>query len=109
MKVGIDMVHLPRAEKLMNSPDDLTRLFSTSELSYHTKRGISRERIGGLLALKEAYFKAVGKKGEWHSIEIGHELSGAPYIVVLQKESEKITSVSVSHDGEYVVAVVCLP
>lgn len=77
-------------------------LFSDNELEAIRN---DTTRASGYIALKEAYFKAVGKKGDWRTLEVGHEESGKPFLIA---GNEKISSVSISHDGEYATAVVLL-
>lgn len=102
MRIGIDLVSIRRVERLLGSPKECAMLFNNNELE--AIQGDTM-RAGGYIALKEAYFKAVGKKGDWHALEVGHEESGAPFLMI---GDEKISSVSISHDGEYATAVVLL-
>ena len=99
MKIGIDMVYIPRAERILHSVEELSALFDESEM-VHLK---DAESVAGAIALKEAFFKAVGEKKEWKTVRVCHKESGAPY---LEHDTESIEAVSISHDGDYTIAVV---
>ncbi len=102
MRVGIDLVSIRRVERLLSSTEECERLFTDAEMrSLHN----DTKRAGGYLAVKEAYCKAIGKKIDWLLLEVCHEESGAPFLRV---GDDTITSVSISHDGEYATAVVLL-
>lgn len=111
MKVGIDMVYIPRAKRLLETPEEARVLFHEEEMKHLS----SAERVAGAIALKEAYFKACGKKKDWQSVRVAHFESGAPYLKVFVPEGmipgmdfRIVETVSLSHDGEYAGAVVII-
>ena len=99
--VGVDIVHIQKIEKLLRSVEAARKVFHPSELS--DKR---LEHIAGIFAAKEAYFKAAGKAPEWLSVEVTAGENSAPDISVAGSRVKP--SVSISHDGEYAVAVVVI-
>jgi phosphopantetheine--protein transferase-like protein len=100
MKIGIDLVHLPKFIEKIKDETLLQRLFTDEELR---EAGGSAETLAGMFAAKEAYFKAVRHTPEWHAVQLRHDTDGAPQLVARGQSGE--ISVSISHDGEYVTAV----
>lgn len=101
MQVGIDLVNIKRAEKIIESTEQLQIILTNDEISHIT----GPERLAGNIALKEAFFKAKQKKQDWHSVEVRYSDNGAPYLI---SATGKHTSVSISHDGQYAIAIVIL-
>ena len=101
MKVGTDIVHIPRIEKAIQSDSFVKRVYTKSELEY-CKRA---ESFAGLFAAKEAYMKALGGgiDREFTEVEIAHDKKGKPYISGVEN-----SDLSISHDGEYAVATVII-
>jgi len=92
-------------KKLMSQPEIINKIFHPSEL-----KRFESEHLGGIFAVKESTFKALGiKSNSWLLIEIIHTNEGKP-VLVLSKDLNlsKIisTDCSISHDGNYVFAVV---
>lgn len=82
----------------------LSKIFSPHELSSHT----STESRAGVFAAKESIIKALRLPGgSWHKIEIRSEDNGRP-VMTLEEHDIAIKSldISISHDGEYAMAVV---
>ena len=110
MNVGIDLVKIENINKLKKKK----KFFNESELEYIFKHN-SLETIAGLYAAKEATLKSL-KLGinsyELLDIEVRHNENNAPYLTFhgnLKKKiaSEKLSfSLSISHDGDYAVAIV---
>lgn len=97
MDVGIDLVAVARIEQILADPVLVRKFFSNQEITDNL------ESLAGILAAKEAYMKAHGKKLDWLSIEIRKSDSGKPYIV-----DKPNAHLSISHDRLYAVAVVLL-
>lgn len=102
MAVGIDIVYIPRfvgKEKLAE------RILSPSELEIYKLRPNKEEFLAGRFAAKEAFLKAI-KEGigriAFHHFEITYQRDGRPEIT----HGGKTYPVSISHDGDYAVAVV---
>ena len=100
--LGIDLVYLPEFEKKLKT-FSLERIFLPHELSQNK----SKESLVGIFAAKEAFFKAIGKKEDWLSVWIEKNKYGKPEIKTLLFNNKKI-EVSISHAGEYVIAIVMI-
>lgn|SRR3990167_8256319 len=105
VKLGCDLQHIPRfiqASKKSNL--FLSNLFSAHELANNSKI----ESLSGLFAVKEAIIKAVGLEGgSWKKIEITKGDSGKPVAFVEGFKNIISQDISISHDGEYSMAVAC--
>ncbi len=112
--IGIDLIKTSRMKKLMERFEQkaLKKFLSDDEIllvkSYKT--------AAGFWAVKEATSKAlgVGIGGEcsFFDISITKTQKGAPKIELSDKVTKNFnitdTSVSITHDGEYAIAVVAL-
>lgn len=98
MKVGIDLVKISRFKKA--AMGELGKVFLKSELEQNPRA----ESLAGIFAAKEAFFKAIGKKGDWLSVCIDKQPSGKPVVLSAKGKAE----VSISHDGEYAIAIVLI-
>ncbi len=99
MKLGIDLVHIPRIETLLRDAAHVAAVFSPEEMAadVHT--------MAGRFAAKEAYFKASGAKGDWRSVQVLRRETGEPYLVCPDGARARL---SISHDGDYAIAVVLI-
>lgn len=112
--IGIDLVHIPRIRKAIESEAFVMRVFTENERAYAAARPDAAESYAGMFCAKEAAVKAFksGFCGEVMplDIEITHDPSGAPSVVprgkTAAKFADRIIEVSISHDGDYAVAVV---
>ena len=76
----------------------------------------NHKTAAGFWAVKEACSKAlgvgIGSECSFHDIEITKTAKGAPLILLSSRLIEKFnindTSVSITHDGEYAIAVVAI-
>lgn len=103
IKTGVDLVYLPRFRKSLESGGTsfLQRVYVPQELVDQ-----SPTHLAGIFAAKEAVIKTLGLPADsWHSIQVSHNLSGAPH-VKFQPPISHLThhSLSISHDGNYVIA-----
>ncbi|KAF0124471.1 MAG: hypothetical protein FD189_2063 [Elusimicrobia bacterium] len=101
LKVGCDIVFIPRFEKaLREGGEELRRrLFAP-----HESEGAGPERLAGIFAAKEAALKAVGAPaGGWLEFSLERGEDGAPR---LSTTLPWLLEVSISHDGDYALAVV---
>jgi len=114
MKIGTDIIAIKRLEKSLEKFGDRfkEKYLNASEI----KRTKKLESLAGLWAAKEAIAKAlgcgIGKDLSFHDIEIIKDAQGAP-LFRLGKEAQKkhkITesSLSISHDGGFAIAVVVI-
>jgi holo-[acyl-carrier protein] synthase len=97
--IGIDMVYLPSFKKQLElgGTSFLEKAFQPDELQNQ-----KLEHLAGLWAAREAVLKAAGLTVEqWLQIVINHLPSGKPEARVGAQQFE----ISISHDGDYAVAV----
>ena len=99
MRVGTDIVQISRITESIKSEHFLKNVFTESECKYAKKA----ESYAGLFAAKDAYLKALGTgiDRRLNEIEILHDEKGKPYI-----SGAPNSDLSISHDGEYAIAVV---
>ncbi len=105
MAIGIDIVHMPRFE---GKETLAKRILSKEELLIYEKRNDKVKFLAGRFAAKEAFLKAVrGGFGQiaFSHIDVLYDALGVPYLLYKEVRYE----VSISHDGEYAVAVVNIP
>jgi phosphopantetheine--protein transferase-like protein len=115
IRCGIDIAYIPDMVRLFKDEVVARRFFLPSELMVPelTRQGqktsVSMEHLAGVVAAKEAFFKALGMVPKFLDVEVAYEASGRPKLVVAPKW-EKFTSadVSISHDKDYAVAMVIL-
>jgi holo-[acyl-carrier protein] synthase len=104
-RLGCDIVQLSRFADTVRREGEafLSRVFLPEE-----SNGSSIERLAGIFAAKEATCKALGiPAGQWHDIHVSYEPNGAPRLTVaIPSGSSPELTLSISHDGDYVVAVV---
>ena len=106
IKIGCDVVYMPRLEKHLNHKEWLDKILTLAEQNqYHSLKLDKRklEYLCGRFACKEAYAKAMGKG-------IG-DISFLDFEVLRQENGQALSNkgqVSISHDGDYAFAVVIL-
>ncbi|GIW47176.1 MAG: holo-[acyl-carrier-protein] synthase [Deltaproteobacteria bacterium] len=115
--IGIDLVYIPRIKKLLDKWGNTfkKRVFSDNEIAYSEKHLKYENHYAANFAVKEAFFKAIGRGFRFKDIETLRDEHGKPYINLYGEAKKtastlKISSIhtSISHDGEYSVAVVLL-
>ncbi|KAE8373761.1 4'-phosphopantetheinyl transferase superfamily [Aspergillus bertholletiae] len=133
LNIGTDIVHLPRITRLIHRGDYLTR-FTRRILNDHEQRdfrtrfalsataNLPNQRspksstdmarwLGGRFAAKEAARKAAPHGAAslgWKDVmvRVSETDKGRPEVVYLHGETARVGKLSISHDGEYVVATV---
>jgi holo-[acyl-carrier protein] synthase len=108
--IGVDIVDLERfGLSIERTPHLGERLFTSFE------RAARPESLAAAFAAKEAVAKALGAPGnlEWHDVEVRHDDSGRPYLLVTGTVAAAAAArgilrwhVSLSHDGGAAVAMV---
>ena len=108
LKTGIDLVHVAQIKKMVGNEAALKRLLHRTEL--HNPGTNRVEHIAGIVAAKEAFFKALGSVPRWLDVEIVYEKNGKPRLKYsgILKQKIKEADVSISHDKDYAVASVVL-
>ena len=112
--IGIDLIKTSRMNRLIERFGDkaLQKFLSQNEITLVK----NHKTAAGFWAVKEACSKAlgvgIGSECSFHDIEITKTQKGAPQIKlsneVTKKFNIKDASVSITHDGEYAIAVVAL-
>lgn len=112
--IGVDLIKTSRMNRLMERFGEkaLLKFLSHNEI----KLVKNYKTAAGFWAVKEAVSKAlgtgIGSECGFHDIEICKTSKGAPYIVladsIIKKYKIQDTSISITHDGEYAIAVVAL-
>jgi phosphopantetheine--protein transferase-like protein len=101
---GVDIIYIPGVQKISRDEAMLKKFLDAAEI-----QNPSLEHLAGLIAAKEAFFKALGIMPKFRDVQITHDPSGKPQLKV-PSLLKKYTScdVSISHDGDYAVAFVVL-
>ena len=112
--IGIDLIKTARMSHLIERFGDkaLQKFLSKDEINLVK----NHKTAAGFWALKEACSKAlgvgIGAECSFHDINIFKTPKGAPKIQLSKKIIDKFnisdTSVSITHDGEYAIAVVAI-
>ena len=112
--IGIDLVKTSRIKRFMERFGDkaLQKFLSTNEINLVK----NYKTASGFWATKEAVSKALGvgisKECSFFDIEIYKTEKGAPKLKLSDKLRENFsivdTSLSITHDGEYAIAVVAI-
>jgi holo-[acyl-carrier protein] synthase len=116
---GVDIAETSRLEEGLERHGErfTKRLFTPAEVAYCERFKNRGERYAARFAAKEAAFKALGTGWgsgvRWLDVEITHQPSGKPELVLTGRAQEVarglgITrmAVSISHSDRYVVAQV---
>ncbi len=112
--IGIDLVKISRIDRFIKrfGEKGLKKFLSDDEI----KLIKNHKTAAGFWAVKEACSKAlgtgIGAECSFHDIVISKTNKGAPQIILsnhlLKKFNIKATSASITHDGEYAIAVVAI-
>jgi len=116
--LGIDLVKINRIKDIIEKWDTkfTSRLFTPLEIDYCSKHKTPYLHYASTFAAKEALIKAHGRGNiKFKEIEILREDTGKPIIkihgnamqIMKNKDIHNI-SVSLTHDGDYAIAVVVL-
>jgi holo-[acyl-carrier protein] synthase len=118
---GVDIAETSRLEQGLERHGErfTKRLFTPAEVAYCERFKNRGERYAARFAAKEAAFKALGTGWgagvRWLDVEITHQPSGKPELVLTGRAQEVARglgvtrmAVSISHSNRYVVAQVIL-
>ena len=107
LKIGCDLVFIPKfvdSAKQSNGTF-LEKLFTSYELAQEP----TYESLAGVFAVKEAFLKASGLKFDsWHQMEVYKLASGKPVLHFPTDIHYESIDISISHDGDYAMAVVVI-
>ena len=106
LAIGTDIVEINRFRKLPYTKNKkfYNKIFTKSEILYCIKYKDPYPHFAVRFAAKEAVIKSIKNKIEMKDIEISHKKS-KPFVKILKKESS-IFHISLSHDGEYAIAMI---
>ena len=112
MKIGTDIVEIARIQRSIDRFGEkfIDRFLTKTE----SDRVVNISSIAGIWAAKEAISKAlgcgIGRNLSFKDITIYKDSRGAPYFKLSQKAQDfysiKDSSLSISHDGGFAIAVV---
>jgi len=112
--IGIDLIKTSRMDSFIEKFKDkaLKKFLSSSEIELVK----NYKTAAGFWAAKEACSKAlgvgIGSECSFHDILIAKTAKGAPYITlsqhILKNYNISDISLSITHDGDYAVAVVAI-
>lgn len=112
--IGIDLIKLERMQQLMDrfGEKSLQKFLSADEI----KLVKNYKTAAGFWAVKEACSKAlgtgIGSECSFLDISISKTPRGAPVLELSQRVMQnfkiKSTSLSITHDGDYAIAVVAI-
>ena len=126
IKTGIDIVKISKvAELIKKDPNFTSKILTDAEVLYCESKKVNGnldkeyQTVAGLYATKEAVLKALGvgitKLTYFKQIEVAHNEFNKPYLNTFGEVSEicctlDITEndISISHDGEYAIAICVL-
>ena len=116
---GVDIAETSRLEQALERHGErfAKRVFTPAEIAYCEKYKNRGERYAARFAAKEAAFKALGTGWgagvRWLDVEVTHQSSGKPELVLTGRAEEVAralrisrVAVSISHSDRYVVAMV---
>jgi len=104
--VGIDIVQISRFKQLPYTENKkfYHNIFKKSEICYCTKYKDPYPHFAGRFAIKEAVIKSIKNKIKMTDIEV--ILKKSKPVIKTPKEISYTFHVSLSHDGEYAIAMV---
>lgn len=124
MHIGTDLVHIPGfAQQIQLPGSTFARVFTDQEWRECATKSNANASLAGRWAAKEAYVKAwastrFGQPPEiprddfdFAEVEVVQDAFGRPAIRLRGRAGEvgpPVSSVSISHDGDYAVAVVAV-
>ena|SRR5581483_5162025 len=101
---GVDIVYILGTEKILNDESLLQKFVDPAELRTSTP-----EHLAGIIAAKEAFFKALGQVPHFREVSLEYSTSHKPHLIVSPKfKTFRSCDISISHDNDYAVAFVVL-
>jgi holo-[acyl-carrier protein] synthase len=111
--VGTDIEQISRVEAaLARTPRLRMRLFTPAECAYCDEKARPAQHYTARFCAKEAFAKALGVSLSWQEVEIRRAPDGPPTLHVTGAAAAHLAgrtvSLSLSHAGDYAVAVVLI-
>ena len=105
--VGIDLTHITDFKKTpyQKKPGFYQSIFQSSEIDYCLKFQDSSSHFAGKFALKEAVKKSINDDIYISKIETFH-VDSKPMIKLLDSAKKYVFRTSISHEGNYAIAIV---
>lgn len=105
LRTGIDIICVPSLSTKLDQPGFKELAFHPSELENEDPA-----HLAGILAAKEAFFKAINHPVEWLHVEVKYEGTGRPMLSFSDSLTQDFSDcdLSIAHDGEYAIAQVIL-
>ena len=105
LRTGIDLIHIPSFEKKLAKAGVKERLFHKSE-----QKNSDITHLAGIIAAKEAFFKAIDHPVKWLDVEVTYTKSKRPKLQVADHYAREITDLdlSIAHDKDYAIAHVVI-
>lgn len=109
--IGLDMIEVERVKKALEQHSRFSsRVFTSGEIEYCQGKKNPCQHFAARFAAKEAFFKAIGRRIPWTSVEVTNLTSGKPRLLIHHSENLEFSraNVSLSHLANYALAVVIL-
>lgn len=118
LQMGCDVCHIVAIEQMLKEgPEALERMFTPQERQYSASQTHPAQHLAGIFAAKEALAKAVREPsllGKYYrEVTVCHRENGTPDLKLSESLAEafsgrgiRVADLSISHDGDYAVAVV---
>ena len=109
--IGIDIIEVARVQRAVErNPRFVDRVFTSTEIAYAGGKKNRFQHLAARFAVKEAFFKALGRGIPWVDVETINLPSGQPQLVVHSAEDLGFTRshLSISHLADRALAVVIL-
>jgi len=116
--LGVDLVKINRIKDIIDKwhKKFTSKIFTSEEIKYCSKHKYSFLHYASTFAAKEAFIKAHGRGNlRFKEIELLRENTGKPIInlhgsalQIIKSKNINNISVSLTHDGDYSIAVVVL-
>lgn len=97
IRTGCDIVEIKRFSA--TDKKVLGKIFTKNEL-----KNAKAESLAGIFAVKESVRKIFNEL-DWHDVEVRKLKNGKPDLILHKKKSIISSDISISHDGEYAIAV----
>ena len=106
ISIGVDIVEINRFKQIPyeKKPNFYKKMFSSDEIDYCLRFKNSYMHFAAKFALKEALKKSITEKVDLLDIETDHE-NNKP-IVKIKNNATYFFKTSISHDGDYAIAIV---
>lgn len=112
-RIGTDIEQISRVARVMVRTERFAeKIFTVAERAYCDAKPQPAEHYAARFCAKEAFAKAVGQPLSWHDVEILRGESGPPALRAYGKAAQLLDNrpvhVSLSHAGDYAIAVVLI-